>query len=132
MSAIGTVGPELPNLSERQLSESAPYALNVHVGGAKRALVGRAFYARSPPVGDIQTETTPLQHYPFDLIERYLIVAAVIELGRARAFVRCHLLGVFKQSAIEQIDGDTSCPKRVTAELPSSAHSVAEGARSSV
>jgi len=32
---------------------------------------------------------------PLDLIERDLIASPIIELGRPRAFVRCHRLGVF-------------------------------------
>ena len=57
------------------------------------------------------------QNNSFDLIERDLIVASVIELCRARAFVRRHLLGVFQQPAVEQIDGDPGRPERVAAKL---------------
>lgn len=39
---------------------------------------------------------TNLQNYSLDLVERDLIVAAVVELRCARTFVRCHLLGVFQ------------------------------------
>ena len=51
-----------------------------------------------------------------DLIERDLVVAAIIELGRARALVRRHLLRVFEQTAVEQIDGDAGRPEAVTAD----------------
>jgi len=47
-----------------------------------------------------------LQNNALDLIERDLVVAAVVEHGRAGAFMRRHLLGVLEQAAVEQIDGD--------------------------
>ena len=40
-----------------------------------------------------------LDHNPLDLVERSDTGRAVVELGRARAFVRCHSLGVFKRAA---------------------------------
>jgi len=50
------------------------------------------------------------------LIERDLVVAAVVELRGSRALVRRHLLGVFEQAAVQQIDGDAgsrgSCGSR--------------------
>jgi len=46
-----------------------------------------------------------LQNNSLDLVERDLIVPAVVELGGTRAFVRRHLLGVLEEAAIEQIDG---------------------------
>jgi hypothetical protein len=58
----------------------------------------------------------PLQNNPFDLIKSDLVVAAIVELGRAGALMRRHLLGVFEQPAIEQIDGNAGCPEGVTAE----------------
>ncbi len=58
-----------------------------------------------------------LQYNPLDLIERDLIIAPIVELGRSRAFVRRHLLRVFEQPAVEQIDGDPRRPKRVTAQF---------------
>ena len=57
-----------------------------------------------------------LQNNPLDLIERDLVVAAVIEFRRAGTFVRRHLLGIFEQPAVEQIDGDPGRPKRVAPE----------------
>jgi hypothetical protein len=33
-----------------------------------------------------------------DLVERYLVVRAVVELGRARTFVSGHRLGVFERT----------------------------------
>ena len=36
------------------------------------------------------------QNYPLDLIERDLVVSAIVELGRACAFMRGHLLGIFQ------------------------------------
>ena len=47
-----------------------------------------------------------LYHYLFDLIERDLVTPAVVELGRPRAFVRGHLLDMFEQPAVLEIDGD--------------------------
>jgi hypothetical protein len=35
-----------------------------------------------------------------DLVERDLVVRAVVELGRAGTLMRCHGLGVFKRAAI--------------------------------
>ena len=69
------------------------------------------------PVGDIQTETIPLQHYPFDLIERDLVVAAVEARGRTRAFVRSHLLCVFQKSAVQQIHCDPGRPEGMAAKF---------------
>src|SRR5207245_1900338 len=57
-----------------------------------------------------------LQNNPLDLIERDLVVAAIVELGRARAFVRSHLLRVLDETAIDQIDGDAGRPEAVAAE----------------
>ena len=68
---------------------------------------------------------------PLDLIERDLIVAPIVELGRARALVRRHLLRVFQQPAVEQIDGDAGRPKRVAAELRDDPGLQARAARSS-
>jgi hypothetical protein len=57
-----------------------------------------------------------LQDNPLDLVERDLVVAAVVELGRACALVRGHLLGVLEEAAVEQIDGDAGCSEAVAAE----------------
>jgi hypothetical protein len=57
-----------------------------------------------------------LQNNPLDLVERDLIAAAIIKLGRARALMRRHLLGVLKERAVEQIDGDAGRPEAVAAE----------------
>jgi hypothetical protein len=46
-----------------------------------------------------------------------LVVATIVQLGGARAFVRRHLLRVFEQAAVEQIDGDPGRPERVTPQL---------------
>jgi hypothetical protein len=65
--------------------------------------------------GPILRQTEPLRadlnNNPFDLVEGDLIVAAVVELGRPGAFMCGHLLGVFQQTAIEQIHRNTGRPK---------------------
>jgi hypothetical protein len=43
------------------------------------------------------------QNNPLELVERDLVVATVVELGCARAFMRRHLLSVFEQPAVEQV-----------------------------
>jgi len=58
-----------------------------------------------------------LKNDPFHLIESDLIVAPIVELGGARALVRRHLLRVFEQPAVEQIDRDAGRPECVTAQL---------------
>ena len=58
-----------------------------------------------------------LQNDALHLIERDLVVAPIIQFSRARALVRRHLLRVFEQTAVEQLDGDSGRPERVTAEL---------------
>jgi hypothetical protein len=52
-------------------------------------------------------------HNPLDLIERDFVAGAIVELRRARAFVRRHELGVFERPASFEIDGDAG----VTADL---------------
>jgi hypothetical protein len=47
-----------------------------------------------------------LQHDFLDLIERDLVAAPVIEFCRPRAFVPRHLLSVFKEAAVLEIDGN--------------------------
>ena len=54
-----------------------------------------------------------LQHNLLDLIERDLIVAAIIEFCRARTLVRRHLLRVLEQPAVFEIHGNAG-----RAELP--------------
>jgi hypothetical protein len=44
-----------------------------------------------------------------------LVVAAIVKLGRAPVLVRRHLLGVLKEAAVEEIDGDADCPEAVAA-----------------
>ena len=56
------------------------------------------------------------QHDFFDLIERHPVAPAIIELCRPRAFVRRHLLGVFEQTAIRQVNRDAGCPEGVAAQ----------------
>ena len=48
------------------------------------------------------------------LIERDLIAGAIVELGRARAFMRGHGLGVLQRAAGFEVGGDAGCSKRVT------------------
>jgi hypothetical protein len=67
--------------------------------------------AHSPPALQAWSQangtlSARLQNDPLDLVERYLIVAAIVELCHARSLVRRHLLGVFEEAAVQQIDGD--------------------------
>ncbi len=55
------------------------------------------------------------QSDPFNLILRQPFLGPVIELGRARGFVRGHRLGVFERAAIGQIGGDPRRPKTMVA-----------------
>jgi hypothetical protein len=57
---------------------------------------------------------TTLQYDPLDLIERDLVVAAIIQLGGARALMRGHLLSIFQQAAVEKVDGDPGRAERAT------------------
>jgi hypothetical protein len=41
----------------------------------------------------------------------------VVELGRARAFVRRHFLGVLERTAIGEIGGNSGCPEPVAADF---------------
>ena len=52
-----------------------------------------------------------------DLAEGNLTVAAIVELRRARALMRRHLLRVLEEATIEQIDGDAR--RREAGALPS-------------
>ena len=58
-----------------------------------------------------------LQHDPLDLIERDLVVATIVELGCPRALMRGHLLRVFEEPAIREIDRDAGCPEGMAAEV---------------
>jgi hypothetical protein len=58
-----------------------------------------------------------LKNNSLNLIERNLVVAAVVELGRARALMDGHLLGVFEQTAIEKIDSNAGRAEAVAADL---------------
>lgn len=44
-----------------------------------------------------------------DLIGRNLAVAAIVELGRSGALVRRHLLGIFEEPAVDQINRLGNC-----------------------
>jgi hypothetical protein len=48
----------------------------------------------------------PLNRNPLDLIARDIVAGTVIKLGRARAFMRRHRLGVFEGAAGLKISGD--------------------------
>jgi len=58
-----------------------------------------------------------LQNDLLDLIERDLIAAPIVELRSARAFVRRHLLGVFEESAVFEVDGDAGRAEGVAPKL---------------
>jgi hypothetical protein len=68
----------------------------------------------------------PLNCNPFDLIERDLIASAIVELRRARAFVRGHGLRVLERSAGLEIGRDTRRAKCMTSNLD--AHAEIRGA----
>jgi hypothetical protein len=53
---------------------------------------------------------------PLDLVERDRVAGAVVELGRTRAFVRGHRLGVFQRPAAFKISGDPGRAEHVAAE----------------
>jgi hypothetical protein len=71
---------------------------------------------RNPALRRIDRANLPgdSDYYPLDLIERDLIVAAVVELGRSRALMCGHLLCEFEQTAVEQINGDAGQPASET------------------
>jgi len=53
---------------------------------------------------------------PLHLVLREPLLGAVIEVCRARAFVRRHFLRVFERAAIGKISGDAGRAKRVIAD----------------
>lgn len=53
--------------------------------------------------------------YPLDLIERNLVLSAVVKLGGTRRLVRRDLLCVLQRSAVLKVGGDTGGSKCVTA-----------------
>ena len=82
----------------------------IAAGGCRTARTKKDFSSQTLSM------TPELQNDALDLVERDLIVAAIVELGRARALMRRHLLGVLEETAVEQIDGDAGRPKAVAAE----------------
>jgi hypothetical protein len=63
---------------------------------------------------------TLLDHNPLDLVERDLIAGVILELRRARTFVRRHRLSILQSAAVFKAGGDSCRPKRVTTNLASS------------
>src|SRR4051794_32166585 len=55
-------------------------------------------------------------HNPPHFIERNLITSAVVKLGRARAFMRGHGLGIFERATGFEIGGDAGRAEYVAAE----------------
>jgi hypothetical protein len=53
---------------------------------------------------------------PLDLVECDLIAGTVVELGRTRAFVRRHRLGVLERAAPLKVSGDPRSAKSVAAD----------------
>ena len=53
---------------------------------------------------------------PLHLVLREPLLGAVIKLGRARAFVRRHLLRAFKRAAIGEVSGDAGRAEGVIAD----------------
>ena len=54
--------------------------------------------------------------FPLDLVQRDFIAGAIIELGRARAFVCSHGLSVFERAAGFEVGGDAGRAEHVAAE----------------
>ena len=52
-----------------------------------------------------------LNQYPFDLIERNLVLSAVVELGRARRLVVGDVLRGFERALVLQVPGDAGRPE---------------------
>src|SRR5712691_2608970 len=68
------------------------------------------------------TSSAPrLDRDPLDLIDRDGVAGAIVELGRPRALVRRHGLGVLEGPAGLEISRDAGRPKDVTPELDSKA-----------
>jgi len=57
-------------------------------------------------------------HDPLDLIERDLVAGAIVELRRARAFVRRHQLSILQGPAVVEIGGNPGGAERVAANIP--------------
>ena len=68
----------------------------------------RAGYARYCSTGS--------EPNPFYLILRKPLLRSVIELGRPRALVGRHFLGVLKRTAVQEVRGDPSRPERMIAD----------------
>ena len=64
----------------------------------------------------MNTRGNILNPYTFDLIERNLIIAAVIETGCSGGFMVRHLLRYFKHAAVAQIFRDTRRTEAMTAD----------------
>ena len=65
-----------------------------------------AWPARTPSAPSADCRGTVCLHHDFlNLIERHLVAPPIVELRGARAFVRGHLLGVFEEPPVLEIDG---------------------------
>jgi hypothetical protein len=53
---------------------------------------------------------------PLNFVLCQSLLRAVVELRRARAFMRGHGLGMLERAAIREIRCDAGCPKRVIAD----------------
>src|SRR5438874_4850855 len=53
---------------------------------------------------------------PLHLVERELVVAAVVELGSSGRLVVGHLLGLFQRASVFEVVGDTGGPESVAAD----------------
>jgi hypothetical protein len=62
-------------------------------------------------------ECGSLYNYSLDLIDRNLVVGAVVEIGRLRAFVVSDLLGVLDGAADFEIGGNSGRPEGMVAEF---------------
>src|SRR2546423_10838919 len=64
----------------------------------------------------------PLNNDPLDLIEGDLVTGAVVEFGRARAFVCGHELRIFERAAGIHVGRNACGPKCMTINTPLEAH----------
>src|SRR5271154_531390 len=119
-SPTSIVPPAFAAVTERR--DSATKATEVIAERVIRIVRNRFIESRTRKGGpsrfcpQTRNMTTESQNNALDLIERDLVVAPIVELGRACALVCCHLLGVFEQAAIKQIDGDAGGPEAVAAD----------------
>ena len=82
-----------------------------------RRWVGWPAHHIQPKPGSTVLSGCCLKHHPLDLIQAHRIAGAIIELGRARARMCGHHLGLLQGAAVGEIDGDPGRPEGVAADL---------------